>query len=137
MWWLVYLGFIIAMLAPMAGVVLGIRCYKAREIGSGKGCVIGGVGLSIAFAIVGVYLVTVLLATSGIVSGLVWFALLGPFIVLDLVYLRMMLFTRWAKRLMGKCQPEPEEPPRRIMSIDDIGKDWEKRIAEMKKSEEE
>ena len=137
MWWLVYTGLVIAMLAPMVGVVLGIRCYRTKEIGSGKACVVFGVTLSLAFAALSVSLVTVLLGTTGIVTGLLWFGFFGFILLIDLVYLRMMLFTKWAKKRMGIRCAEPDERPRRVMTIDDIGKDWEKRIAEKKKAEEE
>jgi len=137
MWWLVYTGLIIAMLAPMVGVVLGVRCYRTKEIGKGMACIVIGVALSLAFAAVSVYLVTLLLETSGIVTGALWFGIFGFILLIDLVYLRMMLFTKWAKRRMGIRIAEPKSRPTKVMSIDDIGKDWEKRIAEKKKAEEE
>jgi hypothetical protein len=137
MWWLVYLGFILGMVLPMAGVAYCARCYKGRRITPGKTSVVLSVILSLALSAVGVYELTVLLESTGNNIYLVWFGFWGPFIVMDLVYLRMMLFTKWAKRMMGQCKEKPATEPKKVMTIDDIGKDWETRIAKMKGEEEE
>ena len=130
MWWLVYLGFILGMLLPMFGVAFGVSCYKGRKIANGKASVLVSVVLSLALAAVGVYELTVDLGSTGGQVPLVWFGFLGPFVVMDLVYVRIMFFTKWAKRMMGKCkvEPESEEKPKMVMTVDDIGKDWETRI---------
>jgi len=120
------------------GIRLGVRCYRSKEIGSGKACVIVGVLLGLVFAAVSVYYVTVLYKTSGTATYLVWFSIFGYFLLVDIVVIRMMFFTKWAKRMMGLLPQRCEEPPkRRVMTIDDIGKDWEKRIAAKKGLEEE
>lgn len=121
----------------MVGIRLGVRCYKSKEIGTGKACVIVGVLLGLVFAAVSVYYVTVLYKTSGTATYLVWFSIFGYFLLLDIVVIRMMFFTKWAKRMMGTLPKKEEPPKRRVMTIDDVGKDWEKRIAEKKNLEEE
>ncbi len=137
MWELVYVGLILAMAVPMIGVALGLRYYRCKEIGKGKACVIVGVVLGLIFAAVSVYYITVLLETTGTTTILVWFGIFGYLLVLDIVYIRMMFYTKWAKRIMGTCKERPAKAPRKVMTVDDIGKDWEKRIQKKQGPEEE
>jgi hypothetical protein len=139
MWELVYVGLILAMVVPMIGVALGFRYYRCKDISQGKACVIIGVVLGLIFAAVSVHFVTVLLETTGTTTILVWFGIFGYLLVLDIVYIRMMFSTKWAKRMMGTCKEKPasEQKPKKVMTVDDIGKNWEKRIQKRPGPEEE
>jgi|GEM_PF-3728622 len=137
MWWLVYLCFILGMVLPMVGVILGLKYYKRHNIASGKAVIINCVLLSLGLSAVGVYELTVDLGAEGNGIYLVWFGFWGPFVVMDFVYVRMMFFTRWAKRMMGAYKDKPSKRPKKVMTIDDIGKDWETRIKKRDAPEEE
>lgn len=133
MWWLVYVGIIGAMVVPMLGVAFGLRCYKKRVVQTGKASVLVSIIISLVLAAVSVYFVTVLLETDPPATYLIWFGIFGYLLLTDIVYIRIMFFTKWAKRCMGitiKKSASVEPPKRRITKIEDIGKDWERKMEE-------
>lgn len=89
------------MLIPWVGVAWCIRFYRMKRPGQGKAAIVASVAISLLFAALAVHLVTMLLELEGDAMFLAWGGLFGYFLLSDIVYLRMMLFTKWAKRRMG------------------------------------
>jgi hypothetical protein len=106
-WGLVYSGIIAAMLTPWVGVSWCIRYYKMKKFSKGKAVVVTSVLLSLLFAALAVQYTIILIEANLLVSYLLWGGIFGFILLMDLVYLRMMLFSRWAKRVTGKIKPRP------------------------------
>jgi len=91
-----------AMLIPWIGVAWGIRFYKKQDIAAGKTAVISSIIISLIWAALSVHVTIILTSADLTTAYILWGCVFGLFVVLDMVYLRMMLFTRWAKRITRK-----------------------------------
>jgi hypothetical protein len=92
------------MLIPWVGVAWGIRYYKRRDISAGRNAVISSIVISLICAALSVHLTVILTEADLTTAYILWGCVFGLFVVLDMVYLRMMLFSRWAKRVTAKVR---------------------------------
>ena len=93
-----------AMLIPWIGVAWGIRFYKKKDISAGRTAVISSIIISLVWAAMSVHLTVILTEADLTTTYILWGCVFGLFLVLDMVYLRMMLFSRWAKRVTDRIR---------------------------------
>jgi hypothetical protein len=95
-----------AMFIPWIGVAWGIRFYKKRDIGSGRAAVISSIVISLTWAAMSVQFTIMLTEADRTTAYILWGCVFGLFVVLDIVYLRMMIFSRWAKRVTSMAKAD-------------------------------
>jgi len=103
---LIYSLMIGAMLVPWIGVAWCIRFYKKQDIASARTAIISSMIISLIWAAISVQLTIILTAADLTTIYILWGCVFGLFVFMDIVYLRMMVFSRWAKRVTERIRSD-------------------------------